>query len=305
MVRVDNLVKRYGKVSAVDGISFEVGEGEVFGFLGPNGAGKSTTIEILVGIRPRDEGEVSILGLDPARRPRELKTRIGVQLQTPALYPRLTVREVVELFGSFFPRPLPAADVIARVGLTEKANTQTKALSGGQLHRLAIAVAMVGDGEVIFLDEPTTGLDPQARRNLWDVVRDLRKTGKTVFLTTHYMDEAEKLCDRVAVVDYGRIIAEGSPKELIDEHFTDRAVQFVEPALASGDATAGLEALPGVRRVRREDDTVTLYTSEAPAAIARLMEYAAERGVTIDDIVVRQATLEDVFLKLTGRKIRE
>lgn len=299
---VSNLRKRYGDVRAVDGLSFQVEAGSIFGMLGPNGAGKSTTIEILVGLRTRDDGEVSILGMDPAREPRQVKARIGVQLQTPALYPRLTVREVVELFASFVSRPLPANEVIARVGLQEKADTQTRALSGGQRQRLAIALAMVGDGEIVFLDEPTTGLDPQARRNTWDVIRDLKKRGKTVFLTTHYMDEAEKLCDRVAVVDHGRIIAEGSPKELIDEHFTERAVQFVEPALA-GDPD--LVTLPGVKRVRCEEDHVTLYTAEVPNTIARLMDYASERNVTIDDIVVRQATLEDVFLKLTGRKIRE
>ncbi|MHB1419623.1 MAG: ABC transporter ATP-binding protein [Bacillota bacterium] len=300
-VVVSGLYKSYGSVKAVDGISFTVAAGEIFGMLGPNGAGKSTTMEILIGLRNRDSGDVSVLGHDPQRQPRELKGKIGVQLQTPALYPRLTVREMISLFASFYPHPADVDEVIAMVSLEEKAKVQTKDLSGGQLQRLAIAVAMASNGDVIFLDEPTTGLDPQARRSLWDVILNLKRRGKTLFLTTHYMDEAERLCDRVAVVDHGRIIAEGSPKELIDTHFHEQAVAFVEPALI-GDPK--LSNLPGVRRVHVEEDCITLYTTEAAQTIAQLMDYTAQKGLEINDITVRRSTLEDVFLKLTGRRIR-
>ncbi|MHB1127051.1 MAG: ABC transporter ATP-binding protein [Bacillota bacterium] len=298
---VSGLYKSYGTVKAVDGISFKVAAGEIFGMLGPNGAGKSTTVEILIGLRRRDSGDVSVLGLDPQRQPRQLKGKIGVQLQTPALYPRLTVREMVDLFASFYPNPANVDDVISMVSLEEKSRVQTKDLSGGQMQRLAIAVAMASNGDVVFLDEPTTGLDPQARRSLWDVILDLKRRGKTVFLTTHYMDEAERLCDRVAVVDHGRIIAEGSPKELIDAHFREQAVAFVEPELI-GDPH--LNDLPGVRRVHVEEECITLYSTEAAQTIAQLMDYAAQKGLGINDITVRRSTLEDVFLKLTGRRIR-
>ncbi|MEW6245042.1 MAG: ABC transporter ATP-binding protein [Bacillota bacterium] len=302
VVDVQDLRKYYGQTRAVDGLSFIVEKGEIFGMLGPNGAGKTTTVEVLVGIRRRDSGTVSVLGMDPERQPTAVKDRIGVQLQTASMYPRLTVYEVVRLFCSFYSRCLEPAEVINRVELQEKARTQIKNLSGGQMQRLAIALAMVNDGDLVFLDEPTTGLDPQARRNLWDVVFSLKKSGKTVFLTTHYMDEAERLCDRVAVIDYGKIIAIGSPHDLIKDHFLERAVEFVQPALA-GDAR--LSGLPGVTRVRGNGDRVTLYTTEVPATIAGLMELSEASGTPIKDITVRQATLEDVFLKLTGRRIRE
>lgn len=300
---VEGLSKHYGQVRAVDDVSFSVETGEVFGLLGPNGAGKTTTVEILVGLRQRDKGKASVLGLDPGRDAAALKTRIGVQLQTVALYPRLTVSETADLFASFYPRPLDAARLLARVGLKDKMGVQTMQLSGGQRQRLAIALAMIGDGELAFLDEPTTGLDPQARRSLWDLILDLKGRGKTVFLTTHYMDEAERLCDRVAVMDHGRIIALDSPRQLINHNFAERAVEFQSEALAKDEE---LTKLPGVSRVHANgDNVVTLYTTDAGRTIDELMHYSAKLNSPVEGLVVRQATLEDVFLKLTGRRIRE
>ena len=301
-IKVKNLRKSYGSLRAVDGISFEVRPGEIYGLLGPNGAGKTTTIEMLVGLRTRDSGTVDILGYDPQVTPEKVKMDIGVQLQSPAVFPRLTVLELVELFASFYRDPLPADQVIEMVGLTDKKKAQSKKLSGGQMHRLAIALAIVSNGRIIFLDEPTTGLDPQARRNLWEVILELKKSGKAVFLTTHYMDEAEKLCDWVAIVDQGRIIAEGHPETLIDEHFKERALEFEQPAYANDQR---LEKLIGVKKMITDGDLVTLYTETVSQTIAELFELAKETGQSVNDIVVRRSTLEDLFLKLTGRRIRE
>jgi ABC-2 type transport system ATP-binding protein len=212
-IEVRDLKKRYGDTQAVDGVSFSVGQGEIFGMLGPNGAGKTTTTEILEGLRPPDSGEVQVLGMDVAREPQKIKERIGVQLQTTALYPRLTVREVLDLFATFYRgEKRTTDDLVGMMNLGEKQNTQSKDLSGGQRQRLSVALALINKPEILFLDEPTTGLDPQARRSLWEVIRSVNREGTTVFITTHYMDEAQTLCQRVAVVDGGRIIAQGSPQ---------------------------------------------------------------------------------------------
>ncbi|HBL69436.1 MAG TPA: ABC transporter [Firmicutes bacterium] len=301
-IKVKDLKKSYGSLQAVDGISFEVRPGEIYGLLGPNGAGKTTTIEMLVGLRTRDSGTVDILGYDPQVAPEKVKSGIGVQLQSPAMFPRLTVLELVELFASFYQDPLPVDEVIEMVGLTEKKKAQSRKLSGGQMHRLAIALAIVSNGRIIFLDEPTTGLDPQARRNLWEVILGLKKSGKAVFLTTHYMDEAEKLCDWVAIVDQGRIIAEGHPETLIDEHFKERALEFEQPAYVDEKR---LEKLTGVKKIVTDGDLVTLYTETVSQTIAELFDLAKETGQPVNDIAVRRSTLEDLFLKLTGRRIRE
>jgi ABC-2 type transport system ATP-binding protein len=258
---------------------------------------------MLVGLRSRDGGEIRVLGLDPGRQSVALKNRIGVQLQQVALFPRLTVLELATLFASFYPKRLSPAETIAKVGLKDKARTQSRQLSGGQRQRLAIALTMVGDADLVFLDEPTTGLDPQARRSLWDLILDLKARGKTTLLTTHYMDEAERLCDRVAIIDHGRIIALGTPRELINRNFAEKAVEFESEALAHDDRLA---ALPGVSRVLvNGDNLVTLYAANVAAAIDALMRYSSERQAPVEDLVVRHATLEDVFLKLTGRRIRE
>jgi ABC-2 type transport system ATP-binding protein len=220
-MEVKNLKKSFGTLKAIDGISFKVEAGVVFGMLGPNGAGKSTTIEILTGLQNKDHGEVDILGLDMASNRGLLKEKLGVQLQSPALYEKLTVKEMAELFASFYNEPLSVTEVIGMVGLEDKLNERTENLSGGQRHRLAVALAIIGDGEIIFLDEPTTGLDPQSRRKLWDAIKSLKERGKTIFLTTHYMDEAEKLCDQLLIIDKGRVIAEGSPGSLLEDYLVN------------------------------------------------------------------------------------
>jgi ABC-2 type transport system ATP-binding protein len=299
---VTGLRKFYGAVKAVDGIDFAVKQGEVFGMLGPNGAGKTTTVETIIGLTKRDSGAIQVLGLDPANDPLGVKSRIGVQLQTAAMFPRLTVKETVQLCAGFYPRSMGIMAAIALVDLTDKANVQTLKLSGGQLQRLSVALALIGDNDIIFLDEPTTGLDPQARRSLWDVIRQMREKGKTVFMTTHYMDEAERLCDRVAVIDHGKIIALDSPQELIRQHFREKAIEFRRPQSAHDQK---LRELPGVKRIQVEEDTVILYSGEVAQTIPALLKYSEEAGFPADDLIIRTATLEDVFLELTGRRLRE
>jgi len=301
-IQVEHLVKRYRDVSAVDDVSFSVVAGEVFGLLGPNGAGKTTTTEIIAGLRLADSGTVHVLGLDAQRHIDAIKQRIGVQLQTTALYQKLTVREIIALFGSFFAHSLPPDEVIGLVALQEKATTRSKLLSGGQRQRLAVAIALVNDPELVFLDEPTSGLDPQARRRMWDVIANLRGRGRTVLLTTHAMEEAERLCDRVAVMDHGKIIASGTPQELIREHFKYTAIVFPTPPTIAQDE---LRALPLVADVRVENGTTTLYSSNVAQTIEALSRVAVAHGDGLSGLTVRQATLEDVFLHLTGRRIRE
>jgi ABC-2 type transport system ATP-binding protein len=300
-IEVDGLRKRYGDLQAVDGISFRVERGEIFGMLGPNGAGKTTTVEIVEGLRTADAGRVTVLGHDISREPRAVKERIGVQLQTPSLLPRLTVVEVVELFGALFRRALPAGDVIRMVGLEESRRRLAGKLSGGQAQRLSIAIALVNDPEVVFLDEPTTGLDPQARANLWELIERIRAGGATVLLTTHYMEEAERLCDRVAIVDRGRIVAIDSPRALIEQHFSETAVSFRLPEPPGAE----LGRLAGVNRVATDGDEVTLYSADVPATMAALLGFARDHGRPLENLYVRGATLEDVFLRLTGHRLRD
>ena len=302
VVHVADLRKRYGDIEAVAGISFEVRRGEVFGLLGPNGAGKSTTIEILEGLRTQDGGEATVLGLDVRRDSGALKARIGVQLQTAALYPRLTVTELLDLFASFYPRHVPTADLVRELDLEERRHAQSRQLSGGQRQRLSVALALVNDPELVFLDEPTTGMDPAARRNLWDLIRGLRDRGRTVVLTTHYMEEAEVLCDRLAILDHGKILEMGTVAELVSRRFHERAVRFEHLDGVDDDT---LSRLPGVRRVVHEEDMATfLYTSDVAATIGALLALAEERGVEPSGLGIRSPSLEDVFLALTGRAIR-
>jgi ABC-2 type transport system ATP-binding protein len=300
-VRVDDLYKRYGHVQAVDGVSFDVGAGEVFGLLGPNGAGKTTTVECVLGLRQPDAGTISVLGMEHSTHSRQIRARVGAQLQTTGLYPRLTVREQIALFAQLFPRSRPVETVIDLVGLREKAKTQTKDLSGGQGQRLAVALALVNDPDLVFLDEPTTGLDPQARRGVWEIVRELKQGDKTAFFTTHYMEEAEQLCDRVAVMDRGQIIALDTPEALINRHFQETALEFVSLGEPPREQLA---ALPGVTQALFENGRPTLYSADVPRTMAALFELVASGALSFKDMVVRQATLEDVFLKLTGRRIR-
>ena len=302
VIRVRGLIKRYGEVRAVDGIDFDVAGGEVFGLLGPNGAGKTTTVEILEGLRTPDGGTASVLGVDVATGADSLKPRIGVSLQTAALYPKLTVVELIDLFRSFYPRSRPTEELIEALELGERRNAQTRELSGGQRQRLAVALALVDDPELIFLDEPTTGLDPAARRSLWDLVRGLKAAGRTILLTTHYMEEAEVLCDRLAIMDHGKILEMGTVDELISKRFHERAVRFDR---IDGLGDTELAALPAVTSVKHDVDEVLLYTRDVAATIGALLELTETRGVEPQNLGVRRASLEDVFLELTGRALRD
>ncbi len=302
VIHVRGLTKRYGDVDAVAGIDFDVAPGEIFGLLGPNGAGKTTTVEILEGLRSPDSGEVSVLGVDVTRAADELKPRIGVSLQTASLYPKLTVTEVIDLFRAFYPRARSTKDLIEALELGERQNAQTRELSGGQRQRLTVALALVNDPELVFLDEPTTGLDPAARRSLWDLISGLRASGKSVLLTTHYMEEAELLCDRLAIMDHGRILEMGTVDELISKRFHERAVR-VDPIPRV--STTELEALPAVVSVKADEREVLLYTRDVGATIGALLDLADARGVEPGNLAIRRATLEDVFLDLTGRALRD
>jgi ABC-2 type transport system ATP-binding protein len=302
VISVVDLHKSYGSVHAVDGVSFEVRKGEVFGLLGPNGAGKTTTIEILEGLNKLDSGTVTVLGIDVSRNPGALKERIGVQLQTAALYPNLTVAELVSLFGSFYGHAHATSELLDEFGLDEREVALTKQLSGGQRQRLSVALALVNDPELIFLDEPTTGLDPQARRALWDQISDMSRQGRTVLLTTHYMEEAEELCDRVAIMDHGRILEMGTVAELVERHFKERAIRFTtRPELSD----AQLSGVSGVHRVTHDADETVLYTADVPTTIGSLLKLGDELGSKKLDLAVRRPTLEDVFLELTGRALRD
>jgi ABC-2 type transport system ATP-binding protein len=302
VISVRDLRKHYGDVRAVDGVTFEVAPGEVFGLLGPNGAGKTTTVEILEGLRAPDSGDVSVLGIDVAKRPDALKSRIGVSLQTAAMYPKLTVIELIELFSSFYAHARPANELIDALELGERRDAQSKDLSGGQRQRLAVALALVNDPELVFLDEPTTGLDPAARRSLWDLILGLKHAGRSVLLTTHYMEEAEILCDRLAIMDHGRILELGTAEELIRAHFQERAVRFDR---LDGLDRATLSGLPAVTSVKEDDREVLLYTRDVAATIGAFLALADARGLEPKDLSIRRATLEDVFLDLTGRALRD
>jgi ABC-2 type transport system ATP-binding protein len=297
-------------VEAVCGLDLEVGVGECFGLLGPNGAGKTTTVEILEGILEPTSGQVEVLGRTWRKHEAELRQRIGVSLQETKFADKLTVEETLRLFGSFYDRGRAAAEVLTEVSLDEKRASWVTNLSGGQRQRLSVACALVGDPELLFLDEPTTGLDPQSRRQLWDIVRGLRARGRTILLTTHYMDEAERLCDRVAVVDHGKIIALGSPADLIRSLGGDHVVEFTleggEDDSRVGEVElAPFEALPSVRTARREGDAIQLTVAEPHVAIAALLERARDDGRALSSLATRHASLEDVFVSLTGRHLRD
>jgi len=302
VIRVTGLVKRYADITAVDGIDFEVRRGEVFGLLGPNGAGKTTTVEILEGLRAPDAGQAIVLGIDVATDPEPLKPRIGVSLQTASMYPKLTVVEIIDLFRSFYAHSRPTAELIHMLELGERRNARTKDLSGGQRQRLAVALALVNDPELIFLDEPTTGLDPAARRSLWDLIRGLKDAGRSVLLTTHYMEEAEILCDRLAIMDHGHILEMGTVDELISKRFKERAVRFDE---IDGIDDSTLGALAAVTSVKHDDDAILLYSSDVAATVGALLALTEAHGVEPQDLGIRRATLEDVFLELTGRALRD
>ncbi|HEY7969791.1 MAG TPA: ABC transporter ATP-binding protein [Candidatus Limnocylindrales bacterium] len=302
VIRVEGLQKIYGETRAVDGISFEVRPGTIFGMLGPNGAGKTTTVEVLEGLRQPDAGEVRVLGIDAVRDADQLRARIGVSLQTAALYPKLTVFEVLTLFRAFYPSGREPDELIELMDLGEKRSTRTQNLSGGQRQRLSVALALVNNPELVFLDEPTTGMDPAARRALWEVVLGIRDAGHTVLLTTHYLEEAEVLCDRVAIMDHGKILEEGTVDELVSRRFKERAVRF---DAIDGLGDDRLAKLPGVSSVKHEDGQVLVYTRDVATTIGGVLAAAEELGVEPANLGVRRATLEDVFLDLTGRTLRD
>jgi ABC-2 type transport system ATP-binding protein len=305
-IQCRDLRKTYdGKVEAVRGLNLEIATGECFGLLGPNGAGKTTTIEILEGLLQPTSGEVTILGHNWRENPRELREWLGISLQETRLSEKLTVCETIELFSSFYREPRPSQDVLEQLQLTEKADAWVGKLSGGQRQRLAVATALVGNPKVLFLDEPTTGLDPQSRRQLWDIIREFQRDGGTVLLTTHYMDEAERLCDRLAIIDHGGIIAEGTPSDLIDRLGGHHVVEF---AVSGNSDNAALEiwrALPGVESVRHDDGLVNLNVREPHRTIPALLDAVQNRGSQLLHLTTRQASLEDVFVRLTGRHLRE
>src|SRR5712691_7386324 len=304
-IQCRDLRKTYdGKVEAVRGLNLEIEAGECFGLLGPNGAGKTTTIEILEGLLAPTSGQVTILGQTWKNDARELREVMGISLQETRLSEKLTVFETVELFSGFYSRPRVPLEVLEQMQLTEKADAWVGKLSGGQRQRLAVATALVGNPKILFLDEPTTGLDPQSRRQLWDTIRGFQQAGGTVLLTTHYMDEAERLCDRLAIVDHGQIIAEGSPAELIARLGGHHVVEFS----LSGDSHQPPEVwrmLPGVDSVRNDDGLVSLSVREPHRTIPALLSKVEEQSAQLDHLTTRQASLEDVFVRLTGRHLRE
>jgi ABC-2 type transport system ATP-binding protein len=301
VIEVGNLRKTYGSVIAVDDVSFEVNEGEIFGMVGPNGAGKTTTIECIEGLRRPDDGSVKLLGMDPSEKRRAIANHIGVQLQESALPPRLRVVEALELFASFYERRADAEELLDILGLTEKRSSAFGKLSGGQKQRLFIALALINRPKIVFFDELTTGLDPQARRSMWDLVRQIREQGCTVFLTTHFMEEAERLCDRVLIIDQGQIVALDTPEAMIRSLGAENRLVFSIP---ENQAVPPLTDLPQVQRVEQFGERVVVYGHGE--RFASSVVYALEdAGVDFLDLRTEQPNLEDVFLSLTGQEMRE
>ena len=304
-VRLGNLRKSYKDVVAVAGLDLEVRVGECFGLLGPNGAGKTTTIEICEGLTAPDSGDVEVLGLRWTSDAPRLRERLGIQLQDTQLSEKLTVLETMQLFRSFYRRGPDVPAVIALVQLEEKQHARIGALSGGQKQRLAVACALVGDPDLLFLDEPTTGLDPQARRQLWDLIEQFKLAGRTILLTTHYMDEAERLCDRVAIMDHGRAIALGTPRELVASIGVEHVVEFAAGSGAAALDVSKLEQLDSVRHVRVEPGLVLLHVTELHRAVPALLDELGREGIALSELRTHSATLEDVFVALTGRRLRD
>ena len=303
-IRVDGLVKRFGTLTAVDQISFTVARGEIFGILGPNGAGKTTTLEIIEGLQPPTQGQVTVLGLDILNRSTEIKSRIGVQLQSSAYFDYLTLKEILSLLGSFYPKRISPATLLDQVGLQDKANSYVNKLSGGQKQRFTVAASLINDPELVILDEPTTGLDPQARHNLWALIREIHQEGVTVVLTTHYMEEAQALCDRIAIMDRGRLVAVDSPKNLINQL---EAAYTVKLAMDQPLTGGQLESLDGsVELVQALEGNVYLLRLKSdPAALGAVLDELARSDINLERLEIAPVTLEDVFLELTGNELRD
>ena len=302
VIQVENLVKRYGDVEAVRGVSFSVEEGEVFGLLGPNGAGKTTTVEILEGLRTLDTGKVSVCGLDPQRQATDLRNVIGAALQSTSLPDKLKTFEALQLFSSFYSRRRDPEELLKRFGLEEKRNAFYGKLSGGQKQRLALAMALVNNPRVLFFDEPTAGLDPQVRREIYDIIDELRHEKKTIVMTTHYIEEAERLCDRVAIVDHGKVIALGTPREL-KARSGDKT--RIEARLAKPESDVELRSLDGVTDCRTVNGTYILHCQRPPQAIVSLVKHLEARGNELLGLEIATPSLEDVFIELTGRRLRD
>src|ERR1017187_9121539 len=302
VIEVENLTKRYGDVEALRGVSFSVSEGEVFGLLGPNGAGKTTTVEILEGLRTPDNGHVSVCGLDPQHSGAEFKYVIGAALQSSALPDKMRVREALDLFGSFYPRRRGTQELLKRFGLEEKRHAFYSEVSGGQKQRPAPAHALVNNPRVLFLDEPTAGLDPQVRREIYDIIEELKKGKKTVLLTTHYIEEAERLCDRVAIVDHGRVIAEGTPREL---KRSSAGTTRIEVRLARPLSDGMLGRLDGIASSREFEGTYVLHSARPPQTIVALVKQLETENNELQSLEMFSPSLEDVFIELTGRRLRE
>ncbi|WP_233144134.1 ABC transporter ATP-binding protein [Lottiidibacillus patelloidae] len=300
MIQVKGLIKKYGKLTAVNGVNFTVNKGEIFGLLGPNGAGKTTTIEMLVGLRKPDEGSATLGGYDVVTDVGKMKEVMGVQLQATSLFELLTVEELIEMYGSFYKKQVDIEHLIESMMLLEKKSDRVKNLSGGQKQRLAIALALVHDPDVVFLDEPTTGLDPQARRVLWDIILKLKEDGKTIVLTTHYMDEAHVLCDRIAIIDQGEIIALDTPEKLVKLLHSDNAIEF---RVIEGELN--WNELPNVTKVTKKSNYIYIYSSNLQETLSHLLFICKEKSIIFQDLHIRAATLEDVFISLTGRRLRE
>ena len=311
-VRVEGLVKRFGSLTAVDGISFTVESGEIFGILGPNGAGKTTTLEIIEGLQKPTQGSINVLGLDVSKEPGQVKARIGVQLQSSAYHDYLSLKEILALLGSFYPKRVAPEDLLERVGLLDRANSRVKQLSGGQQQRFTVAASLVNSPELVILDEPTSGLDPQARRNLWGLIQDIQHQGVTVVMTTHYMEEAEYLCDRLAIMDGGRLLTVDSPSNLISQLKATYTVKLMvatplsEAQIAS--LSSGVPVVPGgVSDVltKVDDKSYLLRLPNTPGALGAVMDEIVRSGISLEHLEITPVTLEDVFLDLTGDELKD
>ena len=303
VIQVRDMVKRFGEVEAVRGVSFEVHGGEVFGILGPNGAGKTTTLEAIKGLLQPTSGRTEVLGMDVWQHPKEVKERIGVQLQASAYFEHLTLTEILELFGSFYRRRLPAQQLLETVDLVDKAGSTLGKLSGGQKQRFTLAASLVNDPELVILDEPTTGLDPQARRSIWEFIQEIHRQGRTIVLTTHYMEEAQTLCQRVAIMDAGVIVALDTPANLVLRLPVPYRIHVGGEGPLPLDELRGLEAVQEL--LEGQDGNCHLLVTDPTAALSSLLAWARERGIDLGHLEVLSATLEDVFLELTGKQLRE